>query len=769
MTQQTINVGGAPNDGTGDTARASFQKVNAMMTEQYGTLSGTGWYVAQTVGDGVTDDTAAVNAAIAATAGTPTPIYFPPGAVGKIRITSTIVFNNPRQSIYMDSSGAGTGSGVSGATFSWHGANNIPMVVLGSSDAGNAGAFLSLEYRVNCVNFFATTGNIGIQVLGQHTLCRFYLNSTGCDTSIQLYAKRTGGGGYIAYNQFYLFALTVGSPGIANLSILEGNSGGWINQNIFYGGDFTGSGVNAGVVFARDSGGYSQTQTNIFIGPSFQGCLKPIWFNDNGQGNLFYQCRDESNGPNFMTCTDVNDVGISGNFAWLQYTDNSAETPLISSTPPTTGTAGKPFGNAVYTQDYTYDEWFSGSLVDKAFVTSSTKTVAPGPGGILSNSISVKGMSMLDDSVGGYWKEAYSSYGGHYIGMTSILCVDSHLGWFVDTTYFKDFEFIIDTGASPLGVQCWIATFDVNGNPLNGTGGFPAGGGNTTELANQYRGDTSFYTGMGGMRFRLQAAATTMRIAFGRYQTSAPISVKSLRIRAWANVPKGGNTAVGTQVGLKVYPGLLQLTDEFVTNVNPATNLGSGYTVAGQKIGDSTGASNGWVCTTSGWNPRPWVLSTVYYYDMLVQNDTGKVYVCTVGGTSAASGGPTGTGSAIVDNTVTWKWIATGIATWAPASAEVPIYAAGNTGATPAPDFSNGPEQSWTLSANTTWGVPTNGILGQTLTLLVTSNGAWTTAWNATYRNAPAWAVAANNQKATANFMYDGTNWQFTGGSLAFA
>jgi hypothetical protein len=97
-------------------------------------------------------------------------------------------------------------------------------------------------------------------------------------------------------------------------------------------------------------------------------------------------------------------------------------------------------------------------------------------------------------------------------------------------------------------------------------------------------------------------------------------------------------------------------------------------------------------------------------------------------------------------------------------------YPAGNTGATPAPALGNGEVQSWTLSASTTWGAPTGPVqVGQRLTLLVTSSGAFTTAWNATYRNAPAVAVAANGQKATFNFMWDGSNWQYIGGSTAFA
>lgn len=51
-----------------------------------------------------------------------------------------------------------------------------------------------------------------------------------------------------------------------------------------------------------------------------------------------------------------------------------------------------------------------------------------------------------------------------------------------------------------------------------------------------------------------------------------------------------------------------------------------------------------------------WVLSTVYTVGTLVANG-GNGYYCTVGGTSAGSGGPSGTGATITDNTVTWTYV----------------------------------------------------------------------------------------------------------------
>lgn len=51
-----------------------------------------------------------------------------------------------------------------------------------------------------------------------------------------------------------------------------------------------------------------------------------------------------------------------------------------------------------------------------------------------------------------------------------------------------------------------------------------------------------------------------------------------------------------------------------------------------------------------------WAGSTAYVkYD--VRSANSNFYMCEVAGTSAAAGGPSGTGSAIVDGTVTWSWI----------------------------------------------------------------------------------------------------------------
>ena len=58
--------------------------------------------------------------------------------------------------------------------------------------------------------------------------------------------------------------------------------------------------------------------------------------------------------------------------------------------------------------------------------------------------------------------------------------------------------------------------------------------------------------------------------------------------------------------------------------------------------------------------PANWAALTAYTPGNIVTNG-GKQYVCTTGGTSAASGGPTGTGTGIADDTVVWDFLGSGV------------------------------------------------------------------------------------------------------------
>lgn len=90
--------------------------------------------------------------------------------------------------------------------------------------------------------------------------------------------------------------------------------------------------------------------------------------------------------------------------------------------------------------------------------------------------------------------------------------------------------------------------------------------------------------------------------------------------------------------------------------LGPTTSAGSLSTAAAQSVT----APICWqvpVTTTGRALLIPWVANTAYTLGEAVTNDTGKMYVCRTAGTSAGSGGPTGTNADITDNTAHWSHV----------------------------------------------------------------------------------------------------------------
>lgn len=111
------------------------------------------------------------------------------------------------------------------------------------------------------------------------------------------------------------------------------------------------------------------------------------------------------------------------------------------------------------------------------------------------------------------------------------------------------------------------------------------------------------------------------------------------------------------------------LNREFTSNGPPVSGVNPSN--VGDRIWNQapvSGGSDGWICTTAGafansgaWAPlTPYTRGDATTAPQSVTNDGGKIYWCTVTGTSAGAGGPTGTGLDIVDGTCHWRFIAAG-------------------------------------------------------------------------------------------------------------
>ena len=204
-----------------------------------------------------------------------------------------------------------------------------------------------------------------------------------------------------------------------------------------------------------------------------------------------------------------------------------------------------------------------------------------------------------------------------------------------------------------------------------------------------------------------------------------------------------------------------QLTSANVVPVAPGT------WVAGDVVFNSlpTGVSapTGWECTTTGAIATvAWAASTAYTVGTLRLNDTGKTYVCVTAGTSAASGGPTGTGSGIVDGTATWTYKPTFVFTpfdGKLSQQTLTATAGGGTAFTLTPGTS--PRNTLyigTMTADKTVTLSTtNALAGGSFRITRTAAGAF----NLNVGTGPLKAMAANTW---AEFTYDGTAWYLSAG-----
>jgi hypothetical protein len=131
---------------------------------------------------------------------------------------------------------------------------------------------------------------------------------------------------------------------------------------------------------------------------------------------------------------------------------------------------------------------------------------------------------------------------------------------------------------------------------------------------------------------------------------------------ASAETALSGNTVLGTFTYSATAfsapvnsSGFMTATASFVaTSVAPTA---AGTAVWG-RVYESNGTSVVFDITLSA----PWTASTTYSIGQYVSN-SGNTYLCTAAGTSASTGGPTTTSSAITDGTVTWAYQGAGITT----------------------------------------------------------------------------------------------------------
>lgn len=101
----------------------------------------------------------------------------------------------------------------------------------------------------------------------------------------------------------------------------------------------------------------------------------------------------------------------------------------------------------------------------------------------------------------------------------------------------------------------------------------------------------------------------------------------------------------------------LKPTQAFSVAIANVGAVGVVYNILLNNLSSGSAASaSGTLATYTVVAAVAWAINTAYVKGQTVTNDTGKLYTCITSGTSAGSGGPTGTNADITDNTAHWMY-----------------------------------------------------------------------------------------------------------------
>lgn len=260
------------------------------------------------VGDGITDDTTAINAAIAAAESSGMILYFPAGK--NYGITSTIHINSA--DVIMDSPITELGSD-----------NSFDAIIVGVPETRLY--FKKLKLWVNCENRYPMADNFtGITL---HNVCDSDIEIM-CVTCFTYGVKMLASNNAFVSNRIVLGLISDCKFGLTLKSI----GTGFVNDNTFFKGYFGTtslfeSGVDVTNITIDSDGTYQNNNTNVFYSPSFEGRTNttPVHIY-HGRNNKFLECRNENTNSNgyFMICENTSRMN-KATFAYNVSSNSSAK------------------------------------------------------------------------------------------------------------------------------------------------------------------------------------------------------------------------------------------------------------------------------------------------------------------------------------------------------------------------------------------------------------------------------------------------------------
>lgn len=591
------------------------------------------------VGNGIADDTAALQAAFNSGRAL---VTFEPGA--NYRITNTVTVP-PLVSVDFQT-----------AKITYAGSRDRPAVIVGAEDVRNNATLRNVNIQSATLDW----GNINYVGLRAINFQRTTVHVLLIQQFTIGYEAYSLGQGYthVTHQLQSLTACKYGQVLTCDGTPTPLRPAGfsYANENLFLGGDCTTTsetanlGSHYGVWLRQINNGYDGHNNNVWYHPCFQcgdgqsGDERiPFLFDNVGTKNTVHAARYESGrGPfaKLIGPTGSGSVWTGGGTSTANIGGNTFDVTLLSGDHVIDGIVEQGSAKAnIYTRSAA--PWFGeascvfqdiGKLA-KAY--NATQTMVSG--GL--HLTTTNGVPVLNATSVPVRKRGVNLDSGRT------------LGFFVKTNGNENFIAHALFDAQAPG-RLGIGAYDANFTQLIDTSATYPDVLNTdfeTASLGYIRYDTSF----GGV-YR----DTNNNTAFLFRVSSA---VKFIRVFA-----SGGTiNSIGVRrltrdiTPLDTFSGLDTNNVVHYATVNPDTGIAGVY-ARGDMAYNATataGQPSYWQCTTAGRLAPAWVGSTSYMIGTLVLNDTNKIYECVTAGTSAGSGGPTGTGSAITDGTVIWNYL----------------------------------------------------------------------------------------------------------------
>lgn len=580
------------------------------------------------VGDGVTDDTAAIQAAFDAA-----------DAAGGAMVR----FDSATQYLTSDTVTLQDGNSLdmNGAEILYSGPRDRAALVIGAvANANNYADLRKLAVRSSAIDW--TSANfVGIRLINLQRSTITISLASSFNVGIDLYAEDN----YCAYNQIFVDAMSACKYSQRLITIGSGSTT-FVNENTFYGGSFLqtsatdGLGDAYGILITWDkSTSYRRQNNNVWYRPAFElrygnagGSVRDcVLFDGAGDSCRFLECRRENSGRAMNVVSDNFAYGRDNTFTSSFDESNQSGAPVVVSD---RGTGNVFKGSKPETS--TPATWVSGDL-----------TTYFSSGGAANSFHAAEPFHVASSADGVPVSEFTSSNLDLDLDAVRVPTFASTFGFFLDTETTKSFV-LQTTQKNDANCRIVIRCFDADGALLNDSGltnWYVSGAviGWTTNFGGGYRATADTFSAA-SLRFKDDVKSAQIFLCGG----TNPALLQGLSV-----------TALNGSQPPRIYSGLARQPNTRRATAKPDTAGTLGSYAQGDFIANASAAAAatpGWTATNTGRLARAWAISTAYSVGQLREKG-GNIYVVKTAGTSAGSGGPTGTGTGITDNTVVWDYV----------------------------------------------------------------------------------------------------------------